>query len=284
VKSSDPATTVNECEPIMPKARLSGQPAGSAAFVEAMIWFAMGAVPTLLLATLFSALGKVGFFPPILIFGPLFAGLALMGLLAVSRERAWFFKTRIARQWIGLFGESVGGIVLRLMLVFMLVVGVGVAFVPLIAPAKQAEVGPQPAAGNAGGAAARQPPQGGALPPAPQMPATAGLNAGDPRFVPAALKDLRSGNRDHQISALSGIQGLWGQRGEAPAELRAEIAKLTEVDESFLAGMAVRTLGVVGGAGELPALEKALARAKEKNDFGMKVACEQVIEQIKTRK
>ena len=268
----------------MPKVRLSPQPAGSAAFVEAMIWFAMGAVPTLLPATLFSALGKIGFFAPILIFGPLFAGLAMMGLLAVSREREWFFKTPIARHWIGLFGESAGRIVLRIMLVFLLVVGVGVAFVPLIAPAKQAEAGAAPAGGNAGGAAAGQPPQGGALPQAPELPATAGITAGDARIVPAALKDLRSGKRDHQMAALSVIQGLWGQRGEAPAELRAEIAELTEVDDSFLAGMAVRTLGIVGGAGELPALEKALARAKEKNDIGMKMACEQVIEQIKTRK
>src|SRR5262245_51106166 len=170
----------------MPKARLSAQPAGSAAFVEAMIWFAMGAVPTLLLAILFSALGKVGFFPPILIFGPLFAGLAFMGLLAVSREREWFFQTKIARQWIGLFGESAGGIVLRIMLVFMLVVGVGTAFVPLIVPAKQADAGPQAAGGNAGGAAAGQPPQGGALPPAPQLHATAGLTTVDERFIAAA--------------------------------------------------------------------------------------------------
>jgi hypothetical protein len=284
VKSSAPSTTVNRCEPTNPKAKFSAEPAGSAAFVEAMIWFAMGAVPTLLLATLFSALGKIGFFPPILIFGPLFAGLALMGLLAVGQERDWFFKTPIARHWIGLFGESAGRIVLRLMLLFMLVVGVGVAFVPLIAPAKQAEVGPQPAGGNAGGAAAGQPPGGGAPPQAPRLHATAGLNAEDPRFVPAALKDLRSGKRDYQIAALSTIQGLWGQRGEAPAELRTEIAKLTEVDESYLAGMAVRTLGIVGGPDELPALEKALGRAKEKNDIGMKMACEQVIEQIKTRK
>src|SRR5262249_39044565 len=108
-----------------------------------------------------------------------------------------------------------------------------------------------------------QPHQGGALPPGPQLHPTAGITTGDERFIVAALKDLRSGKRDHQVAALSTVQGLWGQRGEVPAELRAEIAKLTEVDESFLAGMAVRTLGIVGGAGELPALEKALARAKE---------------------
>src|SRR5947209_18908454 len=109
----------------MPKAALKAKPSVpfGQAFAAATLWFAVCAVPNLLLAVLFSAVGKAGFFPPVLIFGPLFAGLAMMGLVAVSQEWAWFFQTPIARHWIGLLGERAGSAVLRLMLGFMLLVG-----------------------------------------------------------------------------------------------------------------------------------------------------------------
>src|SRR5262249_13521557 len=142
---------------------------------QAGLWFAVAAVPALLLATVCSAFGKAGFFPPVLIFSPLLAGLGLMGFVAMTRRWAWFYETKIARNWIGLFGETVGTPIVKVMCLFLAAVGLFTAFVPLIVPAKPNQ--------QAAGTGASVGPGGGD----PNWPASFGLKEDDPRFVPAIL-------------------------------------------------------------------------------------------------
>jgi HEAT repeat protein len=101
-------------------------------------------------------------------------------------------------------------------------------------------------------------------------------------FVAAALQDLRSGNRHRQQTALSIIIATW-QAADRPAELRREVVKLLEVDDPFVPGQAARALGAVGTAEDLPALEKTLASAQTRKDFGLEVACKEAIEKLKKR-
>lgn len=263
--------------------RNKGMPARSAghAFGQAALWFAVGAVPVLLLALVTCSLGNSGFFPPILIFGPLFAGLGLMGLVAVAQDWAWFYETPIARQWIGIFGENAGRVVLRIMLGFLLMAGIGTAFVPFIVPAKKADLvaderGPQPVEVRPN---QRQPVE---VAPAFEMPATVDKMPGDAGFVDAALKDLRSGRRDFQMTALGRMQGLHSPQ-ERPTELRQEIVKLLAADDLFIPGHAAYCLAVWGTAEDLPALEAALEKAKQKKDFGFETACRQAMDKIRKR-
>lgn len=181
-------------------------PAAKPALAEVVVSFVLGAALVGGAAAVADAVGHTHFSLPVRLLVPLVAGLGAIGLVAVVRDRDWFTHTPVYRHWTGLLGRTGGRFALIGVFVLWLAAAGLLALYPVWWPSPL--VLPM------------DPPD-----PVRQEPPEA--KASDPEFLAAAVRDLRSADRDTVHQALHRL-GDARDIGRRPDDLRAELFRLLD--------------------------------------------------------